>query len=66
MQRRSQNWTFLAWYLPFHVLVTAFTWRDIGGRSQAQIRGSKWLWRVLSAANTGGSVAYLVCGRRRN
>ncbi len=56
----------MAWYLPFHVLVTAFTWRDIGRRPQAQVRGSKWVWRLLSGANTGGSAIYFICGRRRN
>jgi hypothetical protein len=47
-----------------HVIVTAFTWRDIRNRSPRQIRGGKRLWRVLSAVNTLGSVGYWLIGRR--
>ena len=35
-----------------HVLLAAWTWRDIQQRPARQIRGSKRLWRLLSAANT--------------
>jgi hypothetical protein len=48
-----------------HVIVTALVWRDLGRRSDAQIRGDKNLWRVLSALNTGNSLVYLLVGRRR-
>lgn len=51
-------------YLPFHILVTAATWRDLRRRPSSQVRGSKRLWRIASAANTLGSVAYLVIGRK--
>lgn len=51
-------------YLPFHILVTAATWRDLNRRPSSQVRGSKRLWRIVSAANTMGSVAYLVIGRK--
>jgi hypothetical protein len=47
-----------------HLGVTAWTWRDIQKRPADQIRGSKKLWRILSAANTSGSGAYWVAGRR--
>lgn len=47
-----------------HILVAAWTWRDIRHRPARQIRGSKGLWRVLSAANTLGSVTYWLIGRR--
>ena len=51
-------------YLPVHFLVAAVTWRDIGRRSPQQLRGSKRLWRVASALNTLGAVAYWLAGRR--
>jgi glucose dehydrogenase len=47
-----------------HVLVAAWTWRDIRQRPAPQIRGSKALWRVLSAMNTLGSAGYWLIGRR--
>jgi len=47
-----------------HVLVAAWTWRDIQQRPAQQIRGSKRLWRLLSAANTLGSASYWLAGRR--
>ena len=55
----------LAYIAVVHVPVTAWTWRDIKARPDAQVRGSKPLWRVVSALNTGGSVAYWLLGRRR-
>jgi hypothetical protein len=48
-----------------HAAITTITWRDIGRRADGQVRGSKKAWRVASALNTGGSLAYLVAGRRR-
>jgi len=47
-----------------HVLAAAWTWRDIRQRPAQQIRGSKGLWRLLSAVNTLGTVAYWLIGRR--
>ena len=47
-----------------HVLLAAWTWRDIQQRPAQQIRGSKRLWRLLSAANTLGSASYWLVGRR--
>jgi hypothetical protein len=49
-----------------HTAITALTWRDLQHRPDAQVRGSKKLWRVASAANTVGSVAYLAIGRKRS
>lgn len=47
-----------------HLLVTAATWRDVARRPADQIRGPKALWRAVSAANTAGSIGYLVVGRK--
>jgi hypothetical protein len=48
-----------------HVVVTALTWRDLRRRPAAEIRGNKNIWRAVSAANTTGSGAYWLIGRRR-
>lgn len=55
----------LAYIVVFHVPVTVLTWRDLNARPDAQVRGSKTPWRVVSALNTMGSVAYWLLGRRR-
>ncbi|MFT4081439.1 MAG: hypothetical protein QM638_02535 [Nocardioides sp.] len=47
-------------------VVAALTLRDLQQRSPEQVRGPKWLWRMIGSANTGGSVAYWVIGRRRH
>jgi hypothetical protein len=49
-----------------HAAITALTWRDLRRRPEDQVRGSKRLWRVASAMNTVGSVAYLAMGRKRS
>jgi hypothetical protein len=48
-----------------HLTVTAISWRDIRHRSEEQMRGSKKLWGVLTAANSANSLAYLLFGRKR-
>jgi hypothetical protein len=45
--------------------VGALTLRDISRRPAQKVRGPKWLWRIVGTANTGGSAAYWVLGRRR-
>jgi hypothetical protein len=49
-----------------HAAITTLTWRDLRRRPAEQVRGSKRLWRVASALNTAGSVAYLAVGRKRS
>jgi hypothetical protein len=49
-----------------HVIMTALVWRDIARRDPAELRGSKTIWRVLTALNTGNHVLYWVFGRRRS
>jgi hypothetical protein len=50
--------------LAAHVAITSFTWRDLRRRSENEVRASKRLWRVASALNTLGSMAYFLIGRR--
>ena len=47
-----------------HALLTALVWRDIERRSPSELRGSKALWRWLTALNTGNHLVYLLVGRR--
>lgn len=47
-----------------HVVITSIVWRDLRHRSDAQVRGSKRVWRIASAANSANSVLYLLVGRR--
>jgi hypothetical protein len=57
-----------AWLVPAlagHVLLAALVWRDLARRPATGVRGSKNLWRLLSAANTSGSLAYVLVGRKR-
>jgi hypothetical protein len=50
--------------LLIHVIVTFFTWRDLGRRPAAAVRGPKVVWQVAAALNTSGSLAYWLFGRR--
>jgi hypothetical protein len=51
--------------LVIHVLLLRLTWRDLRRRPDAAVRGKKRAWRFASSANTTGSVAYWLFGRRR-
>ncbi len=50
--------------LAVHLVVTSLTWRDLDRRASSEVRGAKWVWRVASGANTLGSIAYWLIGRR--
>jgi hypothetical protein len=47
-----------------HAVLTALVWRDIARRDPSELRGSKTIWRVLTAMNTGNHVLYWLVGRR--
>lgn len=64
-ESKRPNPVVLAAILLAHLGITALTWRDLRHRPADQVRGPKPLWRVLSAANTLGSLGYLLFGRRR-
>ena len=66
MQRRKPNIPVLVVVLIFHAFVVALTWRDLSRRTATEVRGPKAAWRVASAANTLGALAYWVIGRRRS
>jgi hypothetical protein len=48
-----------------HIVMTALVWRDIARRDPSELRGSKTIWRVLTALNTGNHLLYYLVGRRR-
>jgi hypothetical protein len=62
---KLQKFRPLAIFIPAHIVVTAFTWRDLRSRAPEQVRGSKRFWRVASGANTLGSLLYFTLGRKR-
>jgi len=70
--RRQQKWSDLsdqqkrvvAVALVIHLVVLALTWRDLGRRPAAAVRGPKRLWRLAATMNTSGSLAYWLFGRR--
>lgn len=62
--RRTPNPRVLAIIAIVHLAVTTLTWRDLRNRPADQVRGTKLMWRLLSGANTTGSVAYWLIGRR--
>lgn len=64
MTRRKLDPKLLAALVVAHVVVAAFTWRDIAHRDASQIRGPKWAWRVASAAQMGNSLVYWLFARR--
>ena len=49
-----------------HIIVTAITLRDLSQRSDAQIRGPRWLWRTLTPLQMGNSAIYWLVGRKTN
>ncbi len=46
-----------------HVGITTLTWRDLRYRPAEAVRGNKTVWRIASALNTAGSLAYWLFGR---
>ncbi len=66
MANKSNRLTAVLSYLAVvHVPVTILTWRDLKTRPDDQVRGKKAIWRLASAVNTTGSLAYWLIGRRR-
>jgi hypothetical protein len=49
-----------------HIIVTAITLRDLSQRSDAQIRGPRWFWRLFAPLQMGNSAIYWVAGRRND
>jgi hypothetical protein len=65
MSNRPVSPVLVALALLGHLVLTALVWRDIDRRAESELRGSKALWRAVTALNTGNHMLYLVVGRRR-
>lgn len=61
-RRRRLLWVLLA----FEAVVIAATERDIHLRPDHNIRGPKFLWRVIATQNIVGPAAYFGLGRKRS
>jgi hypothetical protein len=46
------------------VVSALVAWRDLSGRPDSDVRGSKKFWRVFVLMNPGNSLAYWIVGRR--
>jgi hypothetical protein len=50
--------------VPIQVFLAVLAWRDMSRRTDAQIRGTRRLWRVVVLLNPGNSLLYWLLGRR--
>ena len=46
-------------------VVTTIAARDLRGRTDAQLNGPRWLWRIAFLVQPAGPIGYLLFGRRR-
>lgn len=63
MARRTKL-ALVATLVAVDLVSAAFTFRDLRGRDESQVRGSKRFWRIATIANPGNSLAYWLFGRR--
>ena len=63
MQQNSKT-PLLAGLVAVEIVAAALAWRDLGARSDEQIRGTKAIWRAVIVANPGNSLVYWLIGRR--
>jgi hypothetical protein len=61
---KIQRKTLLTVIVPLQVGLAVLAWRDMGRRTDDQIRGPRNFWRVFVSLNPGNSVAYWLFGRR--
>ena len=62
--KKQPNLPVLVVALAIHLVLVRLTWRDLRRRPHDGVRGNRKIWRMASALNTGGSVAYWLFGRR--
>jgi hypothetical protein len=63
MQQNSKT-PLLVGLVAVEIVAAALAWRDLGARSDEQIRGTKAIWRAVIVANPGNSLVYWLIGRR--
>jgi hypothetical protein len=61
---RDQKRQVMMVVVPIQVFLAVLAWRDMARRTDAQIRGTKRLWRLFVLLNPGNSVLYWLVGRR--
>jgi hypothetical protein len=61
---RDQKRLLVMVIVPIQVFLAVLAWRDMSQRTDAQIRGTKRLWRVFVLMNPGNSLLYWLLGRR--
>ncbi|MDH3261407.1 MAG: hypothetical protein OEM81_05330 [Acidimicrobiia bacterium] len=47
------------------ITLLALAQRDLATRPEEQVRGPKWLWRIVTLINFAGPLTYFCCGRRK-
>ena len=61
---RSRQRLLLAVIVPVQIVLAMLAWRDLGRRTDQQVRGKKKFWRVFVIMNPGNALAYWLFGRR--
>ena len=56
--------TLLGGFIAAEVICAALAWRDLGRRSDGEVRGKKRFWRAFIILNPGNSLVYWIFGRR--
>jgi hypothetical protein len=72
MAQKKKKWSDLSTPAKVAVVVgslvelalTAVAMRDLSKRSADEVRGPKWIWRLVSLVQPVGPILYLVLGRR--
>lgn len=62
--KQKPNTPLLIGIVAVEVISAVLAWRDLGRRSEDQLRGTKNLWRVFISINPGNSLVYWAFGRR--
>jgi hypothetical protein len=60
----SRKRLLIAILVPIEVILAVLAWRDLGRRTDGEVRGSKRMWRWLVVVNPGNSMFYWLLGRR--
>jgi hypothetical protein len=47
-----------------HIIVTVITLRDLSQRTDTQVRGPRWFWRLFAPLQMGNSAVYWLVGRK--
>jgi hypothetical protein len=61
--KHKPNKPLLVGLVAVETVSAVLAWRDLGRRSEDQVRGKKDVWRVFISINPGNSLAYWAFGR---